>query len=139
MDNPDVTAYLRVNEKTNMALTLPTSEPGVQEREGVVEFVDMDAPADTLQADTLLAATQITGVDLSADLDVDEEAQFKVIVDPVNGDNLQIKGNPALSIGVAPKGTLTSQVRYEMAAGAYELSLNITKTWESRRLGKEVE
>src|SRR3546814_9073453 len=64
MDNPDVTAYLRVNEKTNMALTLPTSEPGVQEREGVVEFVDMDAPADTLQADTLLAATQITGVDL---------------------------------------------------------------------------
>src|SRR3546814_5559674 len=43
MDNPDVTAYLRVNEKTNMALTLPTSEPGVQEREGVVEFVDMDA------------------------------------------------------------------------------------------------
>src|SRR3546814_16585983 len=77
MDNPDVTAYLRVNEKTNMALTLPTSEPGVQEREGVVEFVDMDAPADKLQADTLLAATQITGVELSDDLEVDEEAQLK--------------------------------------------------------------
>ncbi|HEY9559399.1 MAG TPA: translocation/assembly module TamB domain-containing protein, partial [Anseongella sp.] len=127
MDNPDVTAYLRVNEKTNMALTLPTSEPGVQEREGVVEFVDMDAPADTLQADTLLAATQITGVDLSADLEVDEEAQFKVIVDPVNGDNLQIKGNAALSIGVDPNGTITLTGRYEIAEGAYELSFNLIK------------
>src|SRR3546814_16136175 len=113
-----------------MALTLPTSEPGGQEREVVVEFVDMDAPADTLQADTLLAATQITGVDLSADLEVDEEAQFKVIVDPVNGDNLQIKGNAALSIGVDPNGTITLTGRYEIAEGAYERS-------EERRVGKE--
>src|SRR3546814_1127149 len=87
----------------------------------------MDGPADTVQADTRLAATKITGVDLSADLEVDEEAQFKVIVDPVNGDNLQIKGNAALSIGVDPNGTITLTGRYEIAEGAYELSFNLIK------------
>ncbi|HYH55738.1 MAG TPA: translocation/assembly module TamB domain-containing protein, partial [Anseongella sp.] len=127
MDNPDVQAYLRVNEKTNLTMVLPGSEPGVQEREGVVEFVDMDAPADTLSADSLASAAGITGLNLSADLEVDEEAQFTIIVDPVNGDNLKVKGNAALSTGIDPSGTISLTGRYEITEGSYDLSFNLIR------------
>jgi len=41
---PQVDGRFKVNEKTKMTVVLPQSEPGVVDREGVVEFVDMDAP-----------------------------------------------------------------------------------------------
>lgn len=127
MDNPAVDAYLRVNEKTDLSMILPADEPGVQEREGVVEFVDMDAPADSLQTDTLKAESGISGLELSADLEIDEEAQFTVVVDPVNGDNLRIKGSGALSTSMDPNGVITLTGRYEIAEGAYELSFNMLR------------
>ncbi|MFS8615393.1 MAG: translocation/assembly module TamB domain-containing protein [Solitalea sp.] len=127
LDHPEVDAYIRVNEKTDLTLLLPSSDPSVQDREGVVEFVDMDAPPDMLPPDTLRAEAGITGLNLSADLEVDEEARFTIIVDPVNGDNLQIKGNAALSTSMDPNGIINLTGRYEIAEGAYELSFNLIK------------
>ena len=41
---PIVDGRLVINEKTKMTIVLPQQEPGIVEREGVVEFVDMDDP-----------------------------------------------------------------------------------------------
>ena len=42
--SPVVDGSLRINENTNFTVVLPQAEPGVADRQGVIEFVDMDAP-----------------------------------------------------------------------------------------------
>ena len=41
---PSVDGRLVVNDKTKLTVVLPQKEPGIADREGIVEFVDMDAP-----------------------------------------------------------------------------------------------
>ena len=41
---PDVDGNITVNDGTDLTVVIPQREPGVIEREGIVEFVDMDAP-----------------------------------------------------------------------------------------------
>src|SRR5690606_23548903 len=55
------------------------------------------------------------------------EAQFTIIVDPVNGDNLKVKGSAALSTGIDPGGNISLTGRYEIVEGAYELSFNLIR------------
>ena len=47
--SPVVDGSITINEKTKLTIVLPQKEPGLQAREGIVEFVDMDAiPNDSL-------------------------------------------------------------------------------------------
>jgi hypothetical protein len=55
MAKPVVDATLTVNSKTDMTFVLPTSDPGVEDRKGVVEFIDPNAP----KLDSILLARQL--------------------------------------------------------------------------------
>jgi uncharacterized protein YhdP len=44
MDAPRVDANLTVNEKTDMTFVLPSNDPGIEDRNGVVEVIDQNAP-----------------------------------------------------------------------------------------------
>ena len=49
---PDIDGNITVNDGTDLSVVIPQQEPGVVAREGIVEFVDMDAP----QNDSLFLA-----------------------------------------------------------------------------------
>ena len=44
MNKPEVTGSLRINKDTRFFFAIPDNDPGVVSQEGIVEFVDMDAP-----------------------------------------------------------------------------------------------
>src|SRR6185369_3638714 len=50
--SPDIDGNITVNDGTELSVVIPQQEPGVVARDGIVEFVDMDAP----QNDSLVRA-----------------------------------------------------------------------------------
>ena len=125
---PVVDGSLTVNDQTKLTIVLPQKEPGVQAREGIVEFVDMDAiPNDSLfmaKYDSL-NTSQMLGMDVSVNIGIDKNAEFDVVVDEGSGDFLRVKGEATLSAGIDPGGKITMTGAYELNEGAYELSFNV--------------
>jgi translocation and assembly module TamB len=125
---PAINGRLTVNEKTKFTVVLPQAEPGVEEREGVVRFVDMDSvKMDTTilvaQADSLNKST-LTGMDISVNIEINKKAELTLIIDEANGDFLRMKGIADLTGGIDPSGKTTLTGTYEIEEGAYQLSVN---------------
>ncbi|MBS1563483.1 MAG: translocation/assembly module TamB, partial [Bacteroidetes bacterium] len=125
---PGVDGWVTVNDKTNLTLSLPQDEPGVEERKGIVEFVDhRTGQADSavaLAADSVLAAS-LAGMDISVNFELKKEAQVNIVIDPDNGDMLSVKGEALLNAGVDPGGNIVMTGSYEIAEGSYNLTFNV--------------
>lgn len=127
---PKVDGRLAINDKTKMTIVLPQPDPGVVNREGIIEFVDMDAPVDDslfmLPYDSLNTSSY-TGMDISLNIQVDKAADFSLVIDEANGDLLNIKGEADLNAGIDPSGKINMTGVYEVDEGSYQLSFNMLK------------
>jgi hypothetical protein len=130
MNSPVVDADLKVLPKTSLTVVLPQSNPGVVEREGIVEFVDMDDPkistTFTSELDSL-NTSPLVGFNINSTIDISKEAEFNLIVDQGNGDFLKVKGQAQLTGGIDPSGKVTLTGNYILQEGAYELSFNFIR------------
>ena len=126
MNKPVVDASLTVNDKTDMTFVLPTTDPSVEDRKGVVEFVDNDAP----RLDSILLAkrldslrkSELTGLDVNATIVVNKNANFNIVIDERNGDVVHIKGEAQLNAGIDPSGKINLTGTYTVNQGSYQLS-----------------
>ncbi|MEN0055310.1 MAG: translocation/assembly module TamB domain-containing protein, partial [Mucilaginibacter sp.] len=131
MAKPVVDANLTVNEKTDMTIVLPTTDPSVEDRKGVVEFIDQNAP----KLDSILLAKQldslkksdVTGLDVSATITVNKNAAFTIVIDESNGDVVHLKGEANLNGGIDPSGKTNLTGTYVVNSGSYELSYATVK------------
>lgn len=130
MEAPAVDGSLKVNPKTDLYLVLPSSDPGIEERKGIVEFVDKDnpqlakvfrEPVDSLNKSAL------TGMDIAVNVELDKEAILNVIVDPGNGDMLTMRGAAELTGGIDPSGKTSLTGNLTIEEGSYNLSFNFLK------------
>ncbi|MEJ5994474.1 translocation/assembly module TamB domain-containing protein [Pedobacter sp. Du54] len=126
LNQPDVNMNVRVNKGTKFFYSLPINDPSVIDQEGIVQFIDADAPPfngqKALHADSLSKAP-MKGINLVADITVDPEAELNVVVDPANGDALKVKGNANLNATIDPSGKISLTGRYEVVDGSYNLSV----------------
>jgi hypothetical protein len=124
---PKVDMNVKLNKNSVLTVVLPGSNPSVESSEGIVEFIDASHIKDTVQlgvpADTIRRSA-LTGIQLSANIEVDTAAVLNIIIDPVNGDNLRVKGDAALNMTMDPSGKISLTGRYEVNEGAYRMSLN---------------
>lgn len=131
MKRPVVDATLTVNNKTDLTIVLPEDDPGLEDRKGVVEVIN---PHATL-SDSLLMARQldslkktgVTGMDLSANVNIDKGAKFTVVVDPRNGDVVTLQGEAHLNGGIDPSGKTNLTGTYQVENGSYNLSYATVK------------
>jgi hypothetical protein len=102
----------------------------VVEREGIIEFVDKDAPLnDSLflaKYDTLNQSS-ILGMDISANIELDKNAELSLVIDEANGDFVKMKGEAILNGGIDKSGKVTLTGSYELDEGSYELSFNFLR------------
>jgi hypothetical protein len=126
---PMVDGAITVNDGTNFNIVIPQQEPGVVEREGVVEFIDFGAPEnDSLfMAYDSLNVSKIFGFDIATNIEIQREAVFNIIVDVANGDFLNVQGTGQLSAGIDPSGKITLAGSYEIDEGSYQFSYNFIK------------
>jgi hypothetical protein len=126
INTPVVDANLTVNDKTDLTIVLPNSDPGVEDRKGVVEFINPNAP----KTDSILLAKQLdslrksdlNGLDVSATVKVNKNANFTIVIDQNNGDIVHLKGEAQLSGGIDPSGKTSLTGTYTVDQGSYNLS-----------------
>ncbi|MBA2745414.1 MAG: translocation/assembly module TamB, partial [Flavisolibacter sp.] len=127
--NPVVDGTLTVNDGTHLTIIVPQEEPGVVQREGVVEFVNMAMP----EADTLFTAydslniSRLVGMDIAANIEVKKEAILNVVIDEANGDFLNVQGEALISAGIDPSGKITMTGNYTLYEGSYEISFDLLR------------
>jgi hypothetical protein len=126
MNQPDVNMSVKVEKGTKFFFALPADDPSVIDQEGIVQFIDADAPPfngqKALRSDSISKAP-VKGINLTAKLEVDPEAELNVVVDPANGDALQVKGDANLTATMDPSGKISLTGRYEIKDGSYNLSV----------------
>jgi hypothetical protein len=131
MNKPVVDAELTINDKTNLTVVLPQDDPGIEDRKGVVEFVNPNEPKEdsiflAKQLDSL-KKSEVTGMDLSATININKAANFTVVVDARNGDVVQLKGDAHLNMAIDPSGKISLTGTYTVNQGSYNLAYATVK------------
>lgn len=129
LDLPKVDGKLTVTDKTDFTFVLPQSSPTLQDREGIVEFIDQDQVAlqGTIKQDTISSQTKMKGMDVNVNIEVNKEAKISLLIDKANGDFVKLQGEAELTGGIDPSGKTTLVGVYEVEKGAYEMSVSLLK------------
>ncbi|RZL55700.1 MAG: translocation/assembly module TamB, partial [Pedobacter sp.] len=126
LNQPDVNMTVNVNKGTKFFFALPANDPSIIDQEGIVQFIDADAPPfngqRALKVDSV-SKSPVKGMNLVANITVDPEAELNVVVDPSNGDALNVKGDANLNAIIDPSGKISLTGRYEIIDGSYNLSV----------------
>jgi len=131
MNKPVVDASLTINDKTDLTIVLPEDDPGLEERNGVVEVINPhESKEDSLfmarQLDSL-RKTGLKGLDVSATININKGANFTVVIDERNGDMVQIKGDAQLNMTIDPSGKTSLTGTYKVDQGSYNLAYATVK------------
>ncbi|MES1215880.1 MAG: translocation/assembly module TamB domain-containing protein, partial [Bacteroidota bacterium] len=124
---PVVDGKVIITDGTSFSFVVPQQEPGVVQRKGVVEFVDMDATKNDslfLRPYDSLNTSSILGMEIITNIEIQKEAIFNIIIDEANGDFINIQGQAQLSTGIDPSGKITLVGSYELEKGSYEITFN---------------
>lgn len=127
---PSISADLKINKATDITFVLPSSNPEIQSRDGVVEFVDVYGKHDSIftgATDTLAQFAKLAGMDITGTLLSDSAAQITLVIDERSGDALKIKGKANLSGGIDQSGKISLTGDYALGSGSYQLSMSILK------------
>jgi hypothetical protein len=129
LDLPKVDGKLSISEETDFVFVIPQTNPSLEERAGVVEFIDQDQPItkDEISIDSLNNQSEIKGIDLSVNIEVDREAKMAILIDQASGDILNIQGQAELTAAMDPSGKTSLSGIFEVEKGSYEMSLSLLK------------
>lgn len=125
---PKVNLQLKLVDKSTVGFMIPDSEPGIANREGVIEFVNRRNPVDSglivRNGKQTITASELGGIEFSGDIEITPTSTMVIVIDPYNGDFLEIKGNTSLNVKVDQGNRVTLSGIYEISEGKYELSLS---------------
>jgi len=126
---PKVNGNLKVTNQTDFTFVMPQYSPALQEREGIIEFIDQDQLVleETIIKDEETTNSEITGLDVSVNIEVDKYAKIAIVLDKANNDVVKIQGEAQLTGGIDPSGKTTLIGTYEVSQGSYDMSINLIK------------
>lgn len=138
---PSIDGNLTIHDSTDFTIVVPESNPGIEEREGVVVFVDNSAPAgyqQLIDKDTISGFAVKAGTDLNLNVEIEDNALFNVVIDQASGDLLRVQGEANLNTQVNPDGTIGLAGVYVLKDGSYELNYSLVKRRFEIQEGSEI-
>jgi hypothetical protein len=121
---PKVSGRLRIRKVTDITYVVPESQLDLQERDGVVIFVNRENPDNILtRKDDEEKLPFFKGFDVNTILEIADDAKLNVIIDKKTGDNLAVSGDASLNLNIASNGRINLSGRYELNSGHYETNL----------------
>lgn len=119
---PIVKMDIHIDDNTDITYVLPASTVGIEERDGVVVFVNREDPEAVLTNKKDESAI-VTGFDLEMLLKIGEKAKIAIVIDKETGDNFEIYGDGDLNFTMKPNGRMTLTGIYDVGGGHYEMNL----------------
>ncbi|MBZ9729022.1 translocation/assembly module TamB domain-containing protein [Salegentibacter sp. JZCK2] len=120
---PKLDMNITIGSNTDFTYVMAEEELAMQEREGIVIFTNREDPDDILTGSEEEKSATLTGYNVSARININEDAAFNIIIDEQTGDNFRVKGEGELDFNMSPNGRMTLAGRYTMSGGHYEMSL----------------
>lgn len=122
---PVINADVNVLGGSDFTTVIPAEEVGAAEREGIVEFVNLNDSLTAIVGQKKADSTQTAGF-LGADIDVrlkvTDATKITIVIDPTTGDNLVVRGNAdPMLFGIQPSGQINMTGRYEITDGKYSM------------------
>lgn len=119
---PKLSADLTLSSDTNITYVMPSALANIEERDGVVVFVNRENPDDILSQTEKQTAT-VRGFDIETLLKVGKNAAVTIVIDEQTGDNFKVSGEGDFIFTMKPNGRMTLTGGYEITSGHYELNL----------------
>lgn len=121
---PRIDVLFVMNKGSEITFIVPEDQLELQERDGVVLMVNKKDPYDMFYQRELDQYTQgAQGFDVRANIKIDPNFVFNLIVDERTGDNLKLQGEADLNMLMDPNGNISLSGKYEVKQGHYELNL----------------
>jgi len=119
---PKLDAEVTLGSDTDFVYVMPSTLANIEERDGVVLFVNRENP-DAILTQTEEATATIKGFDISTLIKVGNEAAVTIIIDEETGDNFKVSGDGDFNFRMVPNGRINLSGVYEISDGHYELNL----------------
>lgn len=123
LDFPLIEAEIEALEGTDLGIQLISSEAVLTQEDYMIFYdgseIDSDEAIDSISRKVYEPSSAIA---LDITLNTTDEALFHVIVDPVTGDRLDIRGNSNLLISVPAQGDISLIGDYTVTEGNYRVS-----------------
>lgn len=124
LDFPKVDLNLIIQDQTDLTYIVPESRASIEERDGVVIFVNRENPDDILtQRDDEDLNVIISGIDLKSNISIQNKSNVKVVFNERTGDNVSIRGGGDLKFAISRTGKMNLVGKYEVTDGSVELNL----------------
>ncbi|MDX1470375.1 MAG: translocation/assembly module TamB domain-containing protein, partial [Flavobacteriaceae bacterium] len=119
---PVIEGRIDVLGETDVTYVMPSATVNIEERDGIVVFVNKENPDAILTRSEEQVAT-LKGFDIDAFITVDNDAVVTVVIDQNTGDNFRVYGKGEFNYTMEPNGRMTLAGTYEIAGGHYDMSL----------------
>jgi len=125
VDLPIINGDIKIVRGSHFTFAVPDSKVTVDRGDGIVIFTSDSSSLDPimLRQNEVVASKSITGVDLSAKIHIDRNSTLKLLVDPISGDSLSVRGDADLNFKLDASGQTSLSGRYVVYDGNYKASL----------------
>jgi polyisoprenoid-binding protein YceI len=131
---PDISGSIAAKKATAIHFVRQNTSPSAKDREGVVEFVNMDTIAHLLTTATYQdvitlqeSANNYGSYNYNLNIEIDPEAKFNIIIDPITRDELELQGDAQLNAALNPNGSVGLVGVYNLKKGSYQLNYQFIK------------
>ena len=124
LELPVIDGSIRVRDITDLTYVVPQDQLEIQERDGVVIFVNRENPNAILtRTDGESSNSFFSGMDINTTLEIANEATFTIVLDEKTEDKLQASGEATLNLNIDPNQDIRLSGRLELNKGFYRTSL----------------
>ncbi|MCF1423031.1 translocation/assembly module TamB domain-containing protein [Mangrovimonas futianensis] len=119
---PKLDVDATVGNETDISYIMPSASVNMEQRDGVVIFVNKDHP-DAILTQTEETTSTLKGFDIKARVKVKPEAAVTIIINEKTNDNFKVSGEGDFVFNMKPNGQMTLSGVYDVTDGHYEMSL----------------
>lgn len=124
LELPVINGKIRVREVTDLTYVVPKEQLDIQERDGVVIFVNKENPDAILTRNESQPSNSVfAGMDINTTLEISNDATFTVVLDEKTQDMLKASGEAVLNLNIDPNKDILLSGRLELNSGFYRTSL----------------
>lgn len=122
LDIPIINLTANVDANTDFTYVMPSATVNIEERDGIVVFVNRENP-DAILTRTEEQTATVKGFQINANLTVNDDAAVTIVLDQSTGDNIQVSGDGDFNFRMKPNGSMNLVGIYEIVGGHYEMNL----------------
>ncbi|MCK0160829.1 translocation/assembly module TamB [Allomuricauda sp. F6463D] len=124
LELPIINGTLSIGDETDLTYLVPQNQYEIQERDGVVIFVNRESPDAILTRTTENETNAVfEGMDINTTLEISDDAMFTIVLDEKTEDMLQASGNASLNLNIDPNQNTRLSGRLDINSGFYKTSL----------------